>query len=41
VIADIEQDYDTNWDAEVIREVEAQYRQEPIFVVREVYPSAQ
>lgn len=41
VVADIERDYDLTWDLEVQQELEAEYSQKPVFIAREVYPSAQ
>jgi hypothetical protein len=41
VVADIERDYDLTWDLDLQRELEAEYREKPVFVAREVYPSAQ
>jgi len=41
VVADFERDYDFTWDLEVQRQLEAEYREKPVFVAREVYPSAQ
>jgi hypothetical protein len=37
---EIEQDYDYTWDDEVVRQIEAEYNQEPVLVAEEVYPSA-
>lgn len=41
VVADIERDYDLTWDLETQQELEAEYREKPVFIAREVYPSAQ
>lgn len=40
VLAEIEQDYDYTWDEEIVRQIEAEYNQEPVLVAEEVYPSA-
>jgi hypothetical protein len=36
-----ERDYDFTWDLDIQRELEAEYQEKPVFVAREVYPSAQ
>lgn len=41
VWADLERDYDLTWDADLQRELEAEYQNEPIFVAREIYSSVQ
>lgn len=40
VIADIERDYEYTWDADLVAELEAEYSDRPVLVVRQVYPSA-
>ncbi len=41
VFADIERDYDLNWDLTVQRKLEAEYSQRPVLIVQNIYPSAQ
>jgi hypothetical protein len=41
VRAEIEQDYDFTWDDELVRQIEAEYDQEPVLVAEEIYPSAE
>lgn len=41
VRAEIEQDYDFTWDDELVRQIEAEYDQEPVLVADEIYPSAE
>lgn len=41
VVADIERDYVLGWDLELQRKLEVEYRQKPVLIVREVYPSAE
>lgn len=41
VVSELERDYDLTWDLDVQRELEAEYQEKPVFVAREVYPSAQ
>jgi hypothetical protein len=41
VVADIERDYDLNWDLTLQRKLEAEYREKPVLVADRVYPSAQ
>lgn len=40
VVADIEREYDLNWDLTVQRKLEAEYKQKPALVATNVYPSA-
>ncbi|ACK69755.1 conserved hypothetical protein [Gloeothece citriformis PCC 7424] len=40
VAADFERDYNLTWDADVQREIEAEYADKPVLVADEVYPSA-
>lgn len=40
VVADIEKDYDLKWDLTVQRKLEAEYKQKPALVAKEVFPSA-
>ncbi|HBB35709.1 MAG TPA: hypothetical protein DDZ80_30815 [Cyanobacteria bacterium UBA8803] len=41
VVADIERDYDLNWDLTLQRQLEAEYRQKPVLIAQNVYQSAQ
>jgi hypothetical protein len=40
VVADIEREYDLNWDLTVQRKLEAEYKEKPALVTKAVYPSA-
>lgn len=40
VVADLERDYDFDWDATVQQQLEAKYSNKPILVAEDVYPSA-
>jgi hypothetical protein len=40
VLAEIERDYGITWDQGVIRELEVEYRDKPVLVTKEIYPSA-
>jgi uncharacterized protein YdeI (BOF family) len=40
VVADLEREYDFNWDEGFVRQLEAEYRQKPVLVVQSVYQSA-
>ncbi|WP_414551242.1 hypothetical protein [Anabaena sp. CCY 0017] len=40
VIAELERDYDLNWDLTLQKTLEAEYSNKPVFVADEVYPSA-
>ncbi|AFY89264.1 MULTISPECIES: hypothetical protein [Chroococcidiopsis] len=40
VVADLEREYDFNWDEGFVRQLEAEYSQKPVLVVQSVYPSA-
>ena len=40
VVADIEKDYDLNWDLTLQRKLEAEYSQKPTLVTNSVYPAA-
>lgn len=40
VVADIERDYDLNWDLTVQRKLEAEYSQKPVLVANYVFPAA-
>ena len=40
IIADLERDYDLTWDLDVQRQLEAEYTDRPVLVVKQVYPSA-
>ena len=40
VVADIERDYDLNWDLTVQRKLEAEYSQKPVLIAQSVFPSA-
>lgn len=41
VKADLERDYNLTWDLELQRQLEAEFQNKPVFVAREIYPSAQ
>lgn len=41
VVAEIERDYELEWDEELQRQLEVEYDQRPVLFIREVYPSAQ
>ncbi|MEW5859922.1 MAG: hypothetical protein AB1861_21470 [Cyanobacteriota bacterium] len=41
VVADIEKDYDLNWDLTVQRKLEAEYSQKPTLVTNSVFPAAE
>jgi hypothetical protein len=41
VRAEIEQDYDFTWNDDLVRQIEAEYNQEPVLVADEIYPSAE
>lgn len=40
VVAELERDYDLNWDLTLQRTLEAEYKNKPVFIANEVYPSA-
>ncbi|AFY46296.1 hypothetical protein Nos7524_0381 [Nostoc sp. PCC 7524] len=40
VVADIEQEYDFNWDTGFQRQLEAEYTNKPVLIAESVYPSA-
>ena len=40
VVADLEKEYDFNWDEGFVKQLEAEYRQKPVLIVQSVYPSA-
>lgn len=40
VLAEFERDYDLTWDLDVQQTLEAEYRDKPVLVVNDVYPSA-
>ncbi|WP_228020077.1 hypothetical protein [Sphaerospermopsis sp. LEGE 08334] len=40
VVADLERDYDITWDLDLQRKLEAEYRDKPVLVATDVYPSA-
>lgn len=40
VVADLERDYDFTWDAGIQQQLEAEYRDRPVLVADDVYPSA-
>lgn len=40
VVADLERDYEFNWDAGVQQQLEAEYREKPVLIAENVYPSA-
>ncbi|MEC4814572.1 MAG: hypothetical protein SAK29_15045 [Scytonema sp. PMC 1069.18] len=40
VLAELERDYDFTWDSGLQRTLEAEYRQKPVLVATDVYPSA-
>jgi hypothetical protein len=40
VIADLEREYDFNWDEGIVRQLEAEYKTRPVLVVERVYQSA-
>jgi hypothetical protein len=40
VVAELEREYDFNWDEGVVRQLEAEYKTRPVLVVDDVYPSA-
>ena len=41
VFADIERDYDLNWDLTVQRKLEAEYSQKPVLITNSVFPAAE
>ncbi|MBE9182483.1 hypothetical protein IQ268_28440 [Oculatella sp. LEGE 06141] len=41
VSAEIERDYDLTWDLDLQRQLEAEYQQQPVLIVRDIYPSAE
>ncbi|MEC4984919.1 MAG: hypothetical protein SAJ37_21815 [Oscillatoria sp. PMC 1068.18] len=41
VLADLEKEYDLTWDLEVKEKIEAEYKEKPVMIAREIYPSAQ
>jgi hypothetical protein len=41
VVAEIERDYELEWDEELQRQLEVEYDQRPVLFIREVYPSTQ
>lgn len=41
VVADIERDYDLNWDLTLQRKLEAEYKQKPVLVAKFVFPAAE
>jgi hypothetical protein len=40
VVADLERDYDLNWDLNVTRQLEAEYSNRPVLVADQIFPSA-
>ncbi|MBH8556101.1 hypothetical protein I8751_27935 [Nostocaceae cyanobacterium CENA357] len=40
IVAELERDYDLNWDLTLQRKLEAEYSNKPVLVANEVYPSA-
>lgn len=40
VVADLERDYDFNWDEGIVKQLEAEYRTKPVLIVDAVYQSA-
>jgi hypothetical protein len=40
VVAELERDYDFNWDTGIQQQLEAEYRDKPVLIAEEVYPSA-
>jgi hypothetical protein len=40
VVAELEREYDFNWDAGFVRQIEAEFRDRPVLVADAVYPSA-
>lgn len=40
VVAELERDYDLNWDLTLQKTLEAEYKNKPVLVANEVYPSA-
>lgn len=40
VAAEFERDYDLTWDADLQRQIEAEYSEKPVFIAEGVYPSA-
>ncbi|BAY92737.1 hypothetical protein NIES3275_47740 [Microchaete diplosiphon NIES-3275] len=40
VVAELERDYDLNWDLTLQKQLEAEYSNKPVLVANEVYPSA-
>ncbi|NHC35982.1 hypothetical protein [Scytonema millei] len=40
VVADLEREYDFNWDEGFVKQLEAEYSQKPVLVVQSVYQSA-
>jgi hypothetical protein len=40
IVAELERDYDFNWDTGIQQQLEAEYRDKPVLVAEDVYPSA-
>ncbi|BDI14414.1 hypothetical protein ANSO36C_02160 [Nostoc cf. commune SO-36] len=40
VLAELERDYDLQWDLTLQKQLEVEYSNKPVFVATEVYPSA-
>lgn len=40
IIADLERDYDFNWDTGIEEQLEAEYSDRPVLIAEEIYPSA-
>jgi hypothetical protein len=41
IAAEFERDYDLTWDLDVKRQLEAEYENQPVFIAKSIYPSAQ
>jgi hypothetical protein len=41
VAAEFEQEYELTWDLDVKRQLEAEYENQPVFIAKSIYPSAQ
>lgn len=41
ISAEFERDYDLTWDLDVKRQLEAEYENQPVFIAKSIYPSAQ
>jgi hypothetical protein len=41
IAAEFERDYELTWDLDVKRQLEAEYENQPVFIAKSIYPSAQ